>query len=322
MVDIKIIGASGFIGTNLLDLLQKGDYRLTNIDKSASIKHPSITKIADVRDYEQLTHTITPSEWVVILAAEHRDDVSPSSLYYDVNVTGMQNILKALDDKDIKKIIFTSTVAIYGLNKENPSENSTANPFNHYGKSKWEAEEMLREWHSKDSINRTLIIIRPTVVFGPGNKGNVYNLLQQISSGKFMMIGNGENKKSMAFISNIVGFIKYCIDQNFNGYQVFNYADKPDLTTNELVLQAEKSLKRKVLPIKIPYLLGYSGGLIFDLIAKIIGKNLPVSSIRVKKFCSTTQFSSDKMLSTGYTPPYSLNEGLDITINSITDKTL
>ena len=181
---------------------------------------------------------------------------------------------------------------------------------------------MLREWHSKDSINRTLIIIRPTVVFGPGNKGNVYNLLQQISSGKFMMIGNGENKKSMAFISNIVGFIKYCIDQNFNGYQVFNYADKPDLTTNELVLQAEKSLKRKVLPIKIPYLLGYSGGLIFDLIAKIIGKNLPVSSIRVKKFCSTTQFSSDKMLSTGYTPPYSLNEGLDITINSITDKTL
>ena len=308
---IKIIGGSGFIGTNLMNMLQNGDYQLTNIDKAVSKKYPELTKIADVRDYSQLAEQMAGADWAVILAAEHRDDVSPTSLYYEVNVKGTQNILKALDEKGISKIIFTSTVAIYGLNKDNPAENDPADPFNHYGKSKWEAEEV--------PDNRTLVVIRPTVVFGPGNKGNVYNLLQQIASGKFIMIGKGQNKKSMSYVENVVGFIRFCIDKNMKGYNVFNYTDKPDLTTKELVQQSEKSLKRNLSSVRIPYFIGYAGGLAFDLIAKITGREFPVSSIRVKKFCATTQFSADKMLSTGYKPPYSLNYGLDITIRSILD---
>src|SRR4051794_34974581 len=152
---IITIGGSGFIGTYLIQLLQP-EYQLMNIDKHNSAVFPHLTSIADIRDYNKLLTTLQPADWVVLMAAEHRDDISPISLYYDVNVQGTENVLKAFDEKGINKVIFISSVAVYGLNKLNPDETSPADPFNHYGKSKWQAEEVLREWHKKDTQNRTL----------------------------------------------------------------------------------------------------------------------------------------------------------------------
>lgn len=320
---ITLIGGSGFIGTKLIDIL-KDEYKVINLDKSGSSRHPEITRIGDVRNNEDLKqlwkeNDLPSSEnnYVVLLAAEHRDDVSPVSLYNDVNVNGTRQVLAAMEERNINKIVFTSSVAVYGLNKENPSEDHPAAPFNHYGKSKWEAEEVLREWYQKDPQNRTLIIIRPTVVFGPGNRGNVYNLLKQIASGKFLMIGKGNNKKSMAYVENVAGFIKFCIEKRFTGYHLFNYADKPDLSMNELIQVAETSLKKKLPPVKVPYSVGYMVGIGFDVLAKITGKKFPISAVRVKKFCATTQFENAAVRNSGYAPPFTLQEGLGATIHSI-----
>lgn len=314
MKEIQIIGGSGFIGSNLIKQLD-GEYKVYNLDKENSIFF--ITSLADIRDKEKLATELKDAEWVVLLAAEHRDDVSPTSLYYDVNVQGTKNVLDVMRNKNINKIIFTSTVAVYGLNKKNPDEKFKPDPFNDYGKSKWQAEEVFRNWYNEDLKNRTLIILRPTVVFGPENKGNVYNLLKQISSGKFFMIGKGNNKKSMAYVENFAGFIKFCIDKNFKGYHLYNYVDKPDLSMTELLELTERSLGKKLPTIKIPYVLGYAGGLCFDALSFITKKSFAISSVRIKKFCATTQFSSNKMLATGYKPFFSLEEGLNNTIKSI-----
>ena len=321
-MNIIIIGGSGFIGTALLDITS-GIENVVNIDKAPSAKYNDKTILGDIRDVEEFakvlgTPRISPDSFVILLAAEHRDDVTPTSSYYDVNVEGTRNVLKAMDEKGITKIIFTSSVAVYGLNKENPSETTPVDPFNDYGKSKWEAEVVLREWYNKDTANRTLIIIRPTVVFGPGNKGNVYNLLKQIATGRFMMIGKGQNKKSMAYVENIVGFITFSIRCQLSGYHVFNYVDKPDLNMNELVSVSERALNKKLPPIRIPFWAGYLGGIGFDVLAKITRRKFPISSVRVKKFCATTQFSNEALVKLGYAPPYTLSDGLSKTITSIT----
>ena len=313
---IITIGGSGFIGTYLIELLRP-EHELFNIDKHNSVAFPHVTSIADIRDYDKLLTAIKPADWVILLAAEHRDNVSPISLYYDVNVQGTKNILKALNEKGINKIIFISSVAVYGLNKPAPDEASPAAPFNHYGRSKWMAEELLRKWQLKDTQNRTLVIVRPTVVFGPSNRGNVYNLLQQIGSGKFVMIGKGNNRKSMTYIENVTGFIRYLLQINLSGYHVFNYTDKPDLSMNELISIVEKAMCKKIAPVRIPYWLGYMGGIGFDMAATITGKKFPISAVRVKKFCATTQFSGEKWLQTGFTPAYTLHEGLIKTIHTI-----
>ncbi len=308
---IVLIGGSGFVGTHLIDrLLEIPGIDVLNIDKNNSEKYPQRTRIGNVMDWQTLAHHSKGGDVVVLLAAEHRDDVSPFSLYYDINVEGMRNTLKAMDANGIKRLVFTSSVAVYGLDRDNPNESSAIEPFNHYGRSKWQAEQVLQMWY-KNYPDWNINIIRPTVIFGEGNRGNVYNLLKQIASGRFMMIGRGNNKKSMSYIGNIVAFIDFLIaEKQQAGYEVYNYVDKPDFTTNDLVHHTGQILRKKIPTVRIPYWLGMMGGYGFDVLASITRKKLNISSVRIKKFCATTQFSSSKAMASGFQPPYTMEEGL------------
>lgn len=313
-MNIALIGASGFVGTRLLDLLKEStSYELKNIDIQQSHFFPAITTIGDVREQTQMDKELAGADCVVLLAAQHRDDVTPISLYYDTNVEGMKVTLKAMEKNGIKRLVFFSSVAVYGLNKENPNEEHPADPFNHYGKSKWQAEEVLQEWYTEHP-DWNINIIRPCVIFGERNRGNVYNLLKQIANRKFLMVGSGNNKKSMAYVGNVVAFVKYMIENVTTGYNVYNYIDKPDFTMNELVGHIEKVLNKSIPSTHFPYWLGMMGGYCFDLLAKITGKKLAISSVRVKKFCATTEFDSTKVHSSGFKAPYTLGEGLARTL--------
>lgn len=311
---IAIIGGSGFVGSRLISLLQTiSDSKLLNIDKQPSNLCPGITEIVDVLDIRKLTELLAGIEVVVLLAAEHRDDVTPASLYYKVNVEGMCNTLHAMESNGISRLIFTSSVAVYGLNKSSPTELHPTDPFNDYGRSKWQAECVLQQWyatHQDWNIN----ILRPTVIFGEGNRGNVYNLLRQITSGRFLMVGTGENRKSMAYVGNVVSFITFLIENSRQGYNVFNYIDKPDFTMNDLVYHVGNALNKHIPTVHFPYWLGMLGGYSFDLLAKITRKKLSVSSVRVKKFCAVTQFGSVRLQESGFKPTFTLEEGLTRTL--------
>ena len=112
---INILGGSGFIGTRLSSRLKKHMKKFKIIDKVDSFDHPQSCLIADIRSIKKLIHCVDENAVIVNLAAEHRDDVYPSSLYYDVNVKGARNICEVARQKKIKKIIFTSSVQYMGL---------------------------------------------------------------------------------------------------------------------------------------------------------------------------------------------------------------
>lgn len=308
---ILVIGGSGFVGSRLLMKFDKDS--CVNLDKQQSPFFQEITSIKDIRDVENLDTYFEGIDKVVLLAAEHRDDITPKSLYYEVNVRGTKNVLNAMELHNVKNIVFTSSVAVYGLNKDNPNERHEVDPFNHYGKSKWEAEKIIKDWFDKDPRNKSVTIIRPTVIFGEQNRGNVYNLLRQISSGKFLMVGQGDNKKSMAYVGNVVAFIKNRLDASQKGYNVYNYADNPDFTMNDLVQQVERSLSKKIPSFRIPFFIGMIIGYFIDILSLISGKRFAISSVRIKKFCATTQFDSTKAHEV-FNAPYSLIQGLDLTL--------
>lgn len=308
---ITIIGGSGFVGTSLIDEL-KSSNDVFNLDKRMSYFHEDVTHIGDICSIPEI-YIPENTTTVVLLAAEHRDDVTPTSLYYDVNVEGTRNVLKAMDVVGVKNLIFTSSVAIYGLNKYNPNENHVPDPFNHYGKSKLKAELVIKEWFENDPLHKSVTIVRPTVIFGERNRGNVYNLLKQISSRKFIMIGNGENKKSMAYVGNVVGFIKARLETGEEGFNIFNYSDKPDFSMTDLCQHIEKKMEINLPKQKIPYWLGMLGGYVFDFMSIILREKKSISSIRVKKFCAKTQFDASKAHKI-FNPQYTLKQGLDKTL--------
>lgn len=312
-MQINIVGGSGFIGTRLCSHLKSDDVNFQIVDKVVSGRFPTKTLLADVRVLESLRSVILENSILINLAAEHRDDVTPLSLYDDVNVQGARNLCLVAREKGVKTIIFTSSVAIYGFAPLGTDESGEVAPFNDYGRTKYEAEQVYKAWHAEDPLIRTLIIIRPTVVFGEQNRGNVYNLLRQIASGKFVMIGDGLNRKSMAYVGNVVSFIQHSMSFK-PGVHTYNYIDKPDFTMNELVSWVNKLLgKSTEIKLRVPYRLGLLIGKGFDFAAKVIGKKLPISAIRVKKFCSNSVYES-AIYAAGFTPPFSMLEAVERTI--------
>ena len=310
---ITIIGGSGFIGTELVRQLLQDGRKVRIADKKDSAAHPALRVQADVRDISSLRTALRGSEVVYNLAAEHKDNVRPRSLYDEVNVEGARNVCTVAEDLGIPRIIFTSSVAVYGFARPDADESGRLEPFNDYGRTKMLAEAVYREWLSRGQ-GRSLVIVRPTVVFGPRNRGNVYNLLRQMSSGRFVMVGNGENRKSMAFVENVASFLKEAAGLG-PGEHLFNYVDKPDFSMNELVRLVKRCLGRpERISIRIPYALGSAGGAAADVLSILLRREFPISAVRVKKFCATTQFSSSRIASSGFRPPVALREGLERTI--------
>ena len=306
---ISIIGGSGFLGTRLCKRLDSSNIEYKAFDKKYSIDN---NKYIDVTDLDSL-NVLKDSNAIINLAAVHRDDVRPISLYDDVNVEGAKNICSVAEKFNINKIIFTSSVAVYGFAKKNTGEDGKINYFNDYGRTKFLAEKVFEEWQLKDPETRTLVIVRPTVIFGEGNRGNVFNLLNQIASRHFLMFGLGKNIKSMAYVENVAAFLEFCTTLE-KGKHLYNYIDKPDLNMNDLISYSRKILFNKDnVPIRLPKFLGIFAGNIFDIFAFLLKRNLPVSSIRVKKFMSNSQFdtSIDK---TKFIPPTRLEEGLRKTL--------
>ncbi len=310
---IKIIGGSGFVGTRLAKRFERAGKEFGIVDKVESKTFPEKTKIADVRDIEALRESLEIGDVIINLAAEHRDDVTPKSLYDEVNVEGARNVCKIAEEKGIDTIIFTSSVAVYGFAPIGTDESGEFHPFNDYGRTKLEAEYVYKEWYEKDPKNRKLVIVRPTVIFGEQNRGNVYNLLKQIASGKFIMIGDGKNRKSMAYVENVASFLEYGLDFD-KGTHIYNYIDKPDFDMNTLVTNVYKILgKESKIGFRLPFSVGYSIGKLFDLVASITGKKFTVSSIRVKKFCADSVYNTsiDKI---GFVLPVKLEDALENTI--------
>lgn len=310
---ITIIGGSGFVGTNLCEALSNRGTDFEIIDIKQSNRFPENYKAGDVRNLQSLRATVT-GDIVLNLAAVHRDDVRNKSEYWRTNVDGAENVAKICTEKQIRKIIFTSSVAVYGFCKAGTDEFGPIRPFNDYGKTKFEAEEKLRIWQS--SGDNCLIIVRPTVIFGEGNRGNVFNLLNQIASGKFVMIGSGTNQKSMAYIGNVVAFLERCIETD-ERFALFNYVDTPNMDMNELVCKVRQALKNKNnVGIRVPKWFGLSMGYTADIFSRLTNRKLPISSIRVKKFCSSSAFASKKSTLDGFEPPFTLEEGIERTLEN------
>ena len=307
--NISIVGGAGFLGTKLSSILSIANVKHKTFDISFDESSSNFIDVENIDSLEKLKN----SSVIINLAAVHRDDIKPISRYDDVNIGGAKNICSCASKYDINTIIFTSSVAIYGFAPKNTGEDGNPNYFNDYGRTKYQAELIYKKWQSENPKERTLVIIRPTVIFGEGNRGNVYNLLNQIYRKRFVMIGKGDNVKSMAYVDNVASFIKYSLNKN-SGTYIYNYIDKPDLDMNSLVKLIRKNLFQKDnVGLRLPRFLGLIVGYFADLISFISRISLPISSIRVKKFLSNSMFSS-KISETDFEPPFNLTDGLINTI--------
>jgi GlcNAc-P-P-Und epimerase len=305
---VGVIGGSGFIGTLLVRALRASGHSVRIIDKARSAAFPDLHVEADVRDRDGLAAACAGCTALYNLAAEHSDNVQPRSLYHDVNVGGAEHVCAVAEDHGIERLVFTSSVAVYGLVDEEVDESGPVRPFNDYGRTKLEAEQVFRNW-ARRQPSRSLTIVRSTVVFGPGNRGNVYNLLVQVARGRNLVIGDGTNRKSMAYVENVADFLAFAL--RFGpGVHVYNYVDKPDLDMNELVSLASRTLGGSGKPRHIPYALALGAGLVFDAAATLTGHHFPVSAVRMRKYRANSRVAAQRLAESGFVPHHDLRRSM------------
>jgi nucleoside-diphosphate-sugar epimerase len=309
MSKILLTGGSGFIGSHFHKYLPQGEF--INMDLVApSFNHTAPFVPGDIRKEEDVRNALRKGnvKTILSLAAKHHDFGIGHDEYFDTNEDGTAVICKLATEFNISEIIFYSSVAVYGIREEMSTEAMEPKPDSPYGASKLAGEKVLLKWASEDP-QRKVLIIRPTLAFGPNNMANMRNLIRQIDSGLYFHLGKADNIKSIAYVENLVQATLFLKERMKPGVAIYNYADEPQLTTKEIGNCIAEALNKKI-RLTIPKPLGIMMGLPFDLLIKLTGKNLPISTARIKKLGTQTFHSAGKLMADGFKPRFTTREGL------------
>jgi nucleoside-diphosphate-sugar epimerase len=306
---ILITGGAGFIGRYFVNLLQDADLRILDLKKPDFDTRATFIQ-GDVRNIKDVQKAMAGVDTVIHLAAMHHDFGIADDAYFDTNVNGAKIIADEAHLQGVCRIINFSSVAVYG-NAGNPgptTEETSPNPQNAYGKSKWEAEQIFEKWATRQT-GRKLVTVRSTVVFGPFNLANVLSLIRIIHQGLYIQIGPGNNIKSLAYVENIVEAALFALENACDSICLMNYADEPHLTSSQIAQMQAKMLAKNI-RFSLPLPLGILLARPFDLAIFLSGKNLSISSKRVKKLQTQTWHSAVKIKQMGFVPRVSIQEGM------------
>lgn len=291
-----LIGGSGFIGQHFKKILNNDI--IANLDIDSGINNSDFINCNILKDSDlnSFNFNINEDVTLILLAAVHFDF---QKTFFETNVEGTRNVLRFISrHKNIKKFVFFSSVATYGNSFSGKDESSDQIPVNDYGKSKLEAEKIILKW-SKNNKEIQTIIIRPAVVFGEYNFGNVFNLFQQIRSNLFAIIGNGKNIKSIAYAGNVVDSVMFCLENVNDPLFIYNYCDYPQKNITEQC-HAISSLLGHSNPYKLPLWITKFITIPIDFLEKILKRDLKINSMRVEKFTVATYFFADKIRDRGF----------------------
>ena len=308
---LLMTGNAGFIGKYLTTAMIRAGHEVRGLDirPRKDVENGFVQIEGNILDKDIVRQAMVGCDCIIHLAAEHKDFGITREDYFTVNVEGTKVLLNSAAEQNIKNFIFYSSVAVYGARQ--PSTDTTRpQPNNHYGVSKLQAEEAIQEWVRGDTSRRVLII-RPTVVYGPGNRANIFRLVKQVSDGKFIWMGNGSEIKSVAYVENIVDATVFISSQMEEGFHIYNYADSPHLTTKEIVHYIAVSAGVKEPKLKIPWLLGMTAAGTFDVLGKLLGIDFPITSARIRKFNTPTCHKAEKIFALGFRPRFTIEVGLE-----------
>jgi nucleoside-diphosphate-sugar epimerase len=290
-LNILITGASGFVGQNVIKKLFS-NYNFTKFDKFKQVK--------------------IDEDVVLHLAGKAHDlkNISNSKDYYLVNTELSKQVFDCFILSNAKVFIFLSSVKAVADEIENELlEDYIPNPVTHYGKSKLLAEEYIIR--KKIPEGKRVYILRPCMIHGPGNKGNLNLFYKIVAKGIPWPLGSFDNLRSFCSIDNLCFIINELIQNNQIPSGIYNIADDEPLSTNELVKLIAKSLDKKPFILNIPKFLVKGVSKFGDAL------NLPLNTERLSKLTETYVVSNQKIKNAINKPlPVSATSGLLKTFNS------
>lgn len=279
---ILFTGANGFLGSNVIPVLQKNNFQVSTLGIKNSDYNIDLSKeVPEFHDkFDVVFHAAGKAHQIP------KNDVE-SQIFFDVNLTGTKNLCEALESSGLPKyFFFISTVAVYGIDKgDNIDEDYPLKGKTPYAKSKIEAEKYLQSWCDKNKI--ILYILRPSLIAGRNPPGNLGDMISAIKRGRYANIGGGKAKKSIIWAADFAQIIEKGIGRHGG---IFNVCDnsQPDFKSLSKVIAVKLDKKQpkniSVLVMKIAAIFG-----------DIVGNSFPLNSLKLEKITKSLTFSNSKI---------------------------
>lgn len=280
MQKLLFTGGTGFLGKNVMPLLQK-DYEVTTC---------GITPEDMIQANLVVSAPELPQQYDIVLHAAGKAHVVPKTeeekkLFFDINYQGTVNLCKALERVGVPKaLVFISTVAVYGcdygemITEEHPLNGETP-----YAKSKIMAEEYLGKWCSEHGV--VLGILRPSLLAGKNAPGNLGAMVNGVRKGFYMNIAGGKVTKSVLMADDIARLLPLVAEKG----GTYNVCDTRQPSFGELSVSVARQLGKHK-PISIPYWLAWC----MAMVGNLLGSKAPINSYKLDKMTQNLTFSNEK----------------------------
>jgi nucleoside-diphosphate-sugar epimerase len=298
-----LTGSNGFVGSYLANALSKKGVGLLKTSRT-QINEKDHFYIAEVSGDTDWQIGLCGIEIVIHTAARAHimkdEEADPLSEYRKVNVDGTLNLAKQAAEAGVRRFVFISSIKVNG--EQTPSSQSfTAEdapaPEGAYGISKMEAEQGLQALAAETGME--VVIIRPSLVYGPGVKGNFASMIKLVAKGLPLPLGAVHNKRSFVALDNLVDLIITCIDHPGAANETFLVSDGEDLSTTQLLRGVAEAMGKPSRLIPVP------AGLL-QLGATLLGKK----AVAQRLLGSLQVDISHTQKRLNWTPPLTVKQGL------------
>ena len=303
---LLVTGAQGFVGLPLSKALVEQGYRVRGAVRAnfeANDQQETLS-VGDINGDTLWAPALIDVAVVIHLAARvhvmNETAGDALSVYRKVNVDGTLNLAKQAVQAGVKRFIFISSIKVNGegtvLGIPYNEEQAPA-PVDAYGRSKYEAELALQQLAKDTGLE--VVIIRPTLIYGPGVKANFRAMIRCLDLGLPLPLGGIRNQRSLLALDNLIDLIQACIAHPAAAQQTFLASDGVDLSTPELLTAMAEALSKPARLIKLPERLLMQG-------AKLLGKQA-----LAQRLCGSLQVDSSKACQLlGWQPPVSVQKAL------------
>lgn len=314
---VLVTGAAGFVGRHLIAALIKDGWLVKGTGRgerpSGEGWNPVEWVPCDLAETRNFSHLLSGVDAVIHLSAlAHQIGTERTSADYLTANTEVTKRLAAAASRapNVRRFLFVSTVgAICSASDEVISEKSPCQPDTPYGQSKLRAEEALAEELNGSAAD--WCVIRPTLVYGPGNPGNMERLIKLIKLPLPLPFGAIRNRRSFVYVGNLVDAIQTCLTKPEASRKTFVVADREVLSTGELIRELAKACGRSVRLVSVPLGLLRVGVKLAEIPQRITGRSFGLDLKTLEKLSDSLEVSTAKIEEeVGWQPPFTAREGL------------
>jgi nucleoside-diphosphate-sugar epimerase len=318
MKKVLVTGATGFVGTHFIPRLYEENWEIVTALREplqlAELLQTASVVIGDICESTNWSTALQNVDTVVHLAARAhllRDNAAnPEAEFLRINTAGTENLARAAITAGVKHFVLVSSIgAMTTLSQDVLTEQSPCRPDTLYGRSKLKAEQRLIELAQNSSMTWT--ILRPTLVYGRGNPGNMDRLIKLVNSGLPIPLGSIHNHRSFIYVGNLVDAITCVMTHPKAKNQIFLCSDGHDLSTPELIRYIAHAGGHPCRLWPLPVSLLRVAGKLGDFAQNISGRSLSLNTEVLDRLLGSLSVDNHKLCADlDWHPPFSIEEGL------------